>query len=107
MWIPQWTVVFPPRERKFSISALTQSTAESGDCCDTCEWDLTLVVTGCSFQTERYAKEDMLGDLLKSRSTDDEMAELMETGGEDKRKIAELIATKAATEQALAILADL
>ena len=37
VWIPQWTVVFPPRERKFSISALTQSTAESGDCCDTCE----------------------------------------------------------------------
>ena len=49
----------------------------------------------------------MLGDLLKGRSTDEEKAELMETGGEDKRKIAELVATKAATEQALTILANL
>jgi len=49
----------------------------------------------------------MLADLLKGRSTDEEKAKLMETAGEDKRKIAELVATKAATEQALAILADL
>ena len=31
-------------------------------------------------QTERYAKEELLGDLLKGRSTDDEKEELMETG---------------------------
>jgi hypothetical protein len=42
----------------------------------------------------RYAKEDLLGDLLKGRSTDAEKAELMESGGEDKRRIAELVATK-------------
>ena len=30
--IPQWTVAFPLRDRKFSISVLTQSTAESADC---------------------------------------------------------------------------
>ena len=27
-WIPQWTVAFQQRDRKFSISALMQSTAE-------------------------------------------------------------------------------
>lgn len=31
---PQWTVVLPQRYRKFSISALMQSTAESSDCCE-------------------------------------------------------------------------
>ena len=31
---PQWTVVLPQRDRKFSISALMQSTAESSDCCE-------------------------------------------------------------------------
>ena len=35
--IQQWTVAFPQRERKFSISVLTQSTVESADCCDECE----------------------------------------------------------------------
>ena len=28
VWIPRWTVAFPQRDRKFSIYALTQSTAE-------------------------------------------------------------------------------
>jgi len=32
---------------------------------------------------------------LKGRSTDENKAELMETRGEDKRRIAELVATKA------------
>ena len=41
--IPQWTVVFPQRERKFSISALTQSTVESTDRYCKCEWPLTLI----------------------------------------------------------------
>ena len=31
------TVVFPQRDRHFSISALTQSTAENADCCGKCE----------------------------------------------------------------------
>ena len=34
------TVALPQRERKFSISALIQSTAESTDCCGKCEWAL-------------------------------------------------------------------
>ncbi len=59
------------------------------------------------FQTERYTREDLLGDLLKGKSSDEEKMELMETGGNDKRKIAELLATKSATEQALKILEGL
>jgi hypothetical protein len=59
------------------------------------------------FQTERYTREDLLGDLLKGKSSDEEKMELMETGGNDKRKIAELLATKLATEQALKILEGL
>ena len=35
--IPQWTVAFLQRDRKFSISELTQSTAENADCCSKCE----------------------------------------------------------------------
>ena len=35
--ILQWTVVFLKRDRKFSISALRQSTAENADCCSECE----------------------------------------------------------------------
>ena len=37
MQIPQWTVAFPQRDRNFSISALTQCTAENADCCGKCE----------------------------------------------------------------------
>ena len=37
MQIPQWTVAFPQRDWKFSISALIQSTAESTDPCGKCE----------------------------------------------------------------------
>ena len=37
MQIPQWTVAFLQRDWKFSISALTQSTAESTDPCGKCE----------------------------------------------------------------------
>ena len=59
------------------------------------------------FQTERYVKEDLLGDLLKGRETDESKIELMETGNDDKRKISELLATKSATEQALRILQDM
>ena len=41
MQILQWTVAFLQRDRNFSISALTQSTAENADCCGKCESEYT------------------------------------------------------------------
>ena len=52
-------------------------------------------------------KEDLLGDLLKGRETEDSKIELMETGNDDKRKIAKLLVTKSATQQAPNILQDM
>ena len=43
MRIPQWTVASLPRDRKFSISAFTQSTVENADCCGMCESAFTQV----------------------------------------------------------------
>ena len=42
MRIPQLTVAFPQRDRKFSISVLTQSTAENADYCGKRESALTV-----------------------------------------------------------------
>ena len=38
--ILHWTVALCRRDRKIPISALTQSTAETTDCCSECEWAL-------------------------------------------------------------------
>ena len=49
MRIPQWSVAFLQRDRKFSISALTQSTAESVDNCGKCEWALNTFASLTSY----------------------------------------------------------
>ena len=49
----QQTVALPRRDRKILISALTQSTAESVDCCGKCEWALTLTLFASKRVTSR------------------------------------------------------
>ena len=56
--------------------------------------------------TLQYAKEDMLGDLLSGRETQEQKEDLMEDGS-DFNKISELLIVKDATEQAISILQEL
>ena len=59
------------------------------------------------FQTITYVKEDLVGDLVEGRKTDEEKEELMDTGSDEKRQIDELVATVNATEQALDIVTNM
>lgn len=59
------------------------------------------------FQVLKYVKEDLKGDLLHDKKSEDAINDLMETGPEDKRRIEQLTSAVKATEKALEIVSDI
>ena len=65
--ILQWTVAFPQRDRKLSISALMLSIAESADHCCKCEWALR-VKTSSTFVPVSPSSPRSYGTFRRSNS---------------------------------------
>ena len=59
------------------------------------------------FQTIKFINEDLKGELLYNKKSEDEINNLMETGHDEKRRIEQLVTATKATEQALKIVSDI
>ena len=69
---------------------------------------LKLIWTMCfSFQTIQFINEDLKGELLYNKKSEEEINKLMETGPDDKRRIEQLVTATSATEKALKIVSDI
>ena len=58
-------------------------------------------------QTIKFINEDLKGELLYNKKSEDEINNLMETGHDEKRRIEQLVTATKATEQALKIVSDI
>ena len=59
------------------------------------------------FQTIQFINEDLKGELLHNKKSEEEINNLMETGPDDKRRIEQLVTATKATEKALKIVSDI
>ena len=69
--------------------------------------DLEVNMIFSLFQTVKFINEDLKGELLYNKKSEDEINNLMETGPDDKRRIEQLVKATQATEQALKTVSDI